>query len=326
MAKSPSTKRKSGREAASLYDHLSWREQQQSSSRRSGVENSAAGGSNANTNGSGSSKNASSSSAKRAKIKADPDAADPDSTSDTRKSKSGSGTMFREEALGKRVLVLFDVDTGHSEMGKEWYEGTVTAMTLEIVGGDIGGIAKSNKRTVGKKGGGRGRGGAVARAKQTAGRDSATDGGQKLKFKAIHHVKFDDGDERWFDLMNWDERGELEWVGDDRPTPRSDTDVGTSTDDDNDDNDETTVGAKRRCAGKGEDEKEVTNKSATKEDDGAGGSSAMAVAALSPHAGKRAPRSSPAKPKAAASSVHVPVVPPESPPHQLINGTKYYMI
>ena len=153
MAKPPS-KRKSGREAASLHDHLSWREQQQpASSRRSGAA-SAAGGSNANTNGS-SSKNASSSSsssAKRAKIKADPDAADPATTSATakasnsNKSKSSGGTMFREEALGKRVLVLFDVDTGKAEMGKEWYEGTVTAMTLEVVGGISGsGVAKSNK-------------------------------------------------------------------------------------------------------------------------------------------------------------------------------------
>lgn len=185
------------------------------------------------------------------------------------------------------------------ELGKEWYEGTVTAVQLELVGGGPTTTATTGgKRTVK-----RGSGGSKGKA-----------GNNKKKFKAIHQVKFDDGDESWFDLLNWDERGELEWVGE-RPTPRSsvieegvdkDKEAGAAA---------ANTGSKRRRTDEGKGETLLVKQEVKS---GPAHDTPAAVTAVS------TARSPDAKKKNA--DVAVDCVPPESPPHQMINGAKYYMV
>ena len=220
----------------------------------------------------------------------------------------GPGLIFREEVLNRRVKVLFDVDTGKEDepMAHRWYEGTVSAVQLEP--------ANANA----KAGGGGKRGGRRGANKKSA---ESTSAGASTKLKATHRVTFDDGDERWFDLVYWVGKGELQWVGGEAPTPESLPTMDPYAD------------KTRNPTGTTTDAAEAAEAPNLKESAGAAAAPHGAEKPsplVSPPNGKRnAPENS------STSSAEAPTPakkaksdPPqqESPPHTLVNGTKYYVV
>ena len=231
------------------------------------------------------------------KIKADPE--EPSSAPT-----QGTGLIFREEVLNRRVKVLFDVDTGKEDepMAHRWYEGTVSAVQLEP--------ANANA----KAGGGGKRGGRRGANKKSAESASA---GASTKLKATHRVTFDDGDERWLDLVYWVGKGELQWVGGEAPLPTMDPYA---------DKTRNTTGTTTEAAEAAEapNLKESAGAAAAQEKHGAEKPSPL----VSPPNGKRNASENSSSSEAPTPAKKAKSDPPqqESPPHTLVNGTKYYVV
>ena len=238
------------------------------------------------------------------KIKADPE--EPSSAPT-----QGTGLIFREEVLNRRVKVLFDVDTGKEDepMAHRWYEGTVSAVQLEP--------ANANA----KAGGGGKRGGRRGANKKSA---ESTSAGASTKLKATHRVTFDDGDERWFDLVYWVGKGELQWVGGgEKPTPVS---LPTTSMDPYADKTRNPTGTTTDAAEAAEapNLKESAGAAAAQEKHGAEKPSPL----VSPPNGKRNASENSSSSEAPTPAKKAKSDPPqqESPPHTLVNGTKYYVV
>ena len=218
----------------------------------------------------------------------------------------GPGLIFREEVLNRRVKVLFDVDTGKEDepMAHRWYEGTVSAVQLEP--------ANANA----KAGGGGKRGGRRGANKKSA-ESTSVSVGASTKLKATHRVTFDDGDERWFDLVYWVGRGELQWVGGEAPTP-----VSLLTMDPNADKTRNPTGTNTEAAEAAEAPNQKESASA------AAAPSAEQSPLVSPPNGKRNASENSSSAEAPAQAKKAKADPPqrESPPHTLVNGTKYYVV
>ena len=218
----------------------------------------------------------------------------------------GPGLIFREEVLNRRVKVLFDVDTGKEDepMAHRWYEGTVSAVQLEP--------ANANA----KAGGGGKRGGRRGAIKKSA-ESTSVSVGASTKLKATHRVTFDDGDERWFDLVYWVGRGELQWVGGEAPTP-----VSLLTMDPYADKTRNPTGTNTEAAEAAEapNQKESARAAAAP--------SAEQSPLVSPPNGKRNASENSSSAEAPAQAKKAKADPPqrESPPHTLVNGTKYYVV
>ena len=218
----------------------------------------------------------------------------------------GPGLIFREEVLNRRVKVLFDVDTGKEDepMAHRWYEGTVSAVQLEP--------ANANA----KAGGGGKRGGRRGANKKSA-ESTSVSVGASTKLKATHRVTFDDGDERWFDLIHWVGRGELQWVGDEAPTP-----VSLPTMDPYADKTRNPTGTNTEAAEAAEAPNQKESASA------AAAPSAEQSPLVSPPNGKRNASENSSSAEAPTQAKKAKADPPqrESPPHTLVNGTKYYVV
>lgn len=218
----------------------------------------------------------------------------------------GPGLIFREEVLNRRVKVLFDVDTGKEDepMAHRWYEGTVSAVQLEP--------ANANA----KAGGGGKRGGRRGANKKSA-ESTSISVGASTKLKATHRVTFDDGDERWFDLVHWVGKGELQWVGGEAPTP-----VSLPTMDPYADKTRNPTGTNTEAAEAAEAPNQKESASA------AAAPSAEQSPLVSPPNGKRNASENSSSAEAPTQAKKAKADPPqqESPPHTLVNGTKYYVV
>jgi len=218
----------------------------------------------------------------------------------------GPGLIFREEVLNRRVKVLFDVDTGKEDepMAHRWYEGTVSAVQLEP--------ANANA----KAGGGGKRGGRRGANKKSA-ESTSVSVGASTKLKATHRVTFDDGDERWFDLVHWVGKGELQWVGGEAPTP-----VSLPTMDPYADKTRNPTGTNTEAAEAAEAPNQKESASA------AAAPSAEQSPLVSPPNGKRNASENSSSAEAPTQAKKAKADPPqqESPPHTLVNGTKYYVV
>ena len=218
----------------------------------------------------------------------------------------GPGLIFREEVLNRRVKVLFDVDTGKEDepMAHRWYEGTVSAVQLEP--------ANSNA----KAGGGGKRGGRRGANKKSA-ESTSINVGASTKLKATHRVTFDDGDERWFDLVHWVGKGELQWVGGEAPTPVSLPTMDPYADKTRNPTGTTTEAAE---AAEAPNQKESARAAAAP--------SAEQSPLVSPPNGKRNASENSSSAEAPTQAKKAKADPPqqESPPHTLVNGTKYYVV
>ena len=244
-----------------------------------------------------------------AAIKADPEENEQAATNG-KNTTSAAGLIFKEEVLNRRVQVLFDVDTGKDDepMAHQWYEGTITAVQLEPANAKAGAGG-------GKRGGKRG-----ARSK------SAGNGSTKLK--ATHRVEFDDGDVRWFDLVYWTGKGELKWVGEE-PTPVSHPTIDPNPNAGN------AVGTEEATAATSPQEPMDAAAAASAaplhvQKDGAGEKASPLV---SPNGKRNAPENNGSgsiggsgEPQASAKKAKVSPPPPESLPHTLIHGKKYYIV